>query len=271
MSTPSWLNPATEITTPDQPSEFVAIKSKNEKAAKFICLCLEHLNNIKRHDGSVLTLPQQFMIVTNMVQETGWGRSWRGWNFGGWKITKKHTAKFPNATWWRAPGHVDRGDDPEVYYRGFAGPGEFLTEWFSKFVSLSPANADNTGPGKRYHDTAQAFDHGTHEEFFRALCVSGYKGEVTAADPEERISEMVKCFHRAQTVFVQAVLSTCTTGVIVVDGDLGPTTIRAVEQWLTKERPVVTAVSVSGSPCLTERAVTDAWKLWLDARSSHNS
>ena len=197
---PSWLDLLTEIKQPDQP-EWFSILNNERKAVEFIHLslfCLYPLvdNNIER----------AFQVCSNSISETGWGKTWRGWNFGGWKVRQSWVEQYKqdhqgtNPSWFRALGHVKSGDAPVVFYRGFNSPEEFYQEWVNKFVPRI-STTDH-----RYHKTGKQFWLTEDDKWFLELCLAGYKGEVTQAKPEKSCKDFKQIVKRAKTVFVQDLL-----------------------------------------------------------------
>lgn len=182
--TPSWLDPEKEIKLPDQPKEYEKLDNKT-KAIVFILLSIKSLVSC----CPTLSTNQAISIVANSVVETGWGKTWKGWNFGGWKITKPEVDKiklltgiYPN--WWKAEGHTASGDPPVCYYKAFNGPDQFYMEWLNRFV---PRDAPEN---HRYHKTGKIFWQGS-QDWFKELCLAGYKGVVTANSPEKSVSDWI--------------------------------------------------------------------------------
>jgi hypothetical protein len=211
MTIPSWLNPEKEIKHPDQPESFSSLSNK-DKASAFICFVLEDLKNI----NVGLTPRQKLWILSNMISETGWGKTWRGNNFGGWKITKDYVTSYKREHngeepwWWQAEGHVASGDEPVVYYRGFEPRQKFSKEWVERFV---PKVSDT---GHRYHKTGLDFWL-EKDTWFRELCLAGYKGPVTQANPEKSCEDFKSICKRAQIILIQTKIG------VDHDGSWGPT------------------------------------------------
>jgi hypothetical protein len=165
--------------------------------------------------------------------------AWRGWNFGGWKVKQswvetfkqKNQGKSPN--WFRALGHVNSGDQPVVFYRGFNSPEEFYQEWVDKFVPKDAAK-DN-----RYYKTGKTFwnPNSKPEDWFLELCLAGYKGEVTQANPTKSFADFKQIVKRAKTLFVQDLIG------LDADGDWGTKSKHMVENetnldgyWLNRNQ-----------------------------------
>ena len=204
---PGWLDPATEIKEPAQPEAYKALDN-NKKAAKFITYCVGQL----LREELVYTPGQAFEVVGNLIAETGWGRFWNGWNFGGWKCTESWARSYRlkhgvSAPWFRAKGHVNSGDQPVVYYRGFVSGAEFIKQWMGRFVPEqgSAPTAD------RYYKTGLAF--WTGGDWFRELCLSGYKGPVTQKNPDKSVEAHAAIVNRAKVIYAQWALGLTPDGV----------------------------------------------------------
>lgn len=209
MTTPSWLDPATEIVNNDQPQAYKAL----DDITKSIVFILTSYKALKQANP-ILTPQQNFWIIGNAIAETGWGRLWRGYNFGGWKITKDFATSFKKANgrsarWWQAQGHVNSGDEPIVYYRGYENPSQFYIEWLTRFV---PQAASST---HRYAKTGAAFWK-PEDSWFRELCLAGYKGAVTQANPDKSIESWKQVLKLAEVRVAQYLLK------VKVDGAWGP-------------------------------------------------
>ena len=210
MTIPSWLDPTTEIKSNSQPEAYKKLDDIT-KSVVFILTSYKAL----RKCSPALTTQQIFWIIGNSVSETGWGRLWNGYNFGGWKINKSFAESYKKrfnkgAPWWQAAGHVASGDEPVVYYRGFNEPSEFYSEWVKRFI---PSVANLTE--KRYNKTGEAFWK-PDSSWFKELCLAGYKGPVTQANPDKSIDSWEKVVSRCQALVAQHLLG------IKVDGAWGP-------------------------------------------------
>lgn len=157
---PAWLDPASEVKTEE---------AKPGVRGPFVIACMEALIRL----GCSET--QAAEVAANAINETGWGRSYRAWNLGGWKITKAYTTDHPNAPWWRAPGNKSSGDAPWCYYRAFDSLQDFLREWLEHFTPRPSADAPYPG----YRRTGELFWAGG--PWFPELILVGYKGAVTKA------------------------------------------------------------------------------------------
>jgi hypothetical protein len=209
MTTPVWLDPATEIKNNDQPEGY----KKLDDITKSIVFILTSYKALRKC-SSYLTTEQIFWVIGNSIAETGWGRSWRGFNFGGWKINKDYAdsykkSKKRSAPWWQAAGHVASGDEPVVYYRGYIDPSHFYSEWLERFVPSVPNLTV-----KRYNKTGQVFWE-DRPEWFRELCLAGYKGPVTQANPDKSVNDWENVVHTAQVRVAQYLLK------VKVDGSWG--------------------------------------------------
>lgn len=217
---PSWLDVSAEIVESDQPKEYKNL-SDNQKALVFILLSLRSLFRAI----PTLTKEQAMSVVSNSIAETGWGKSWKGFNFGGWKISKSDCDKYKaehhrSAPWWRAAGHVASGDQAVAYYRAFRNPDEYYMEWLERFV---PRGATTK---HRYYETGRKF--WSNRAWFRDLCLAGYKGVVTAANPDKSVQAHDQIVRRAKTLFVQHMLG------VSVDGAWGKNTTRAWNAFQTR-------------------------------------
>jgi hypothetical protein len=180
---PSWLD-ATKRVDKDHPAtpsgeHLYAGIPKATARASFLLLCMAALF---RADPA-MTTKRAIEVTANSVGETGHGEEWVGYNFGGWKITRAnvdawkatHNGECP--PWVMKAGHVKSGDAPIVYYRVFASPDEFFAEWLARFVPKGKKVGEH-----RYAKTGEKFwkDDLT---WFTELCLAGYKGDITAANP----------------------------------------------------------------------------------------
>jgi hypothetical protein len=206
MTIPSWLDPTTEIKTNQQPEAYKKLDAIS-KSVVFILTSYKALRKCSR----MLTTEQIFWIIGNFVSETGWGKTWNGYNFGGWKINKSYADSYKkrngvSAPWYQDKGHVASGDDPIVYYRGYVEPFYFYREWFERFVPSIPNQKD-----KRYNQTGKTFWE-PNPNWFKELCLAGYKGPVTQANPDKSIDSWEKIVSRCQVLVAQHLLGTKVDG-----------------------------------------------------------
>lgn len=245
---PTWLDEKTEIKTPDQPEEYKKLDD-NKKALAFILLSFKCLYFAKPN----MTCYQVLGVTSNSIVETGWGKYFRGFNFGGWKINKSFVEAYKQSHggsspyWWKAKGHTNSGDDPVVYYRGFPeGPSVFYKEWMEKFVP------ENAGSKHRYQKTGLAFwskpTDGT--AWFRELCLAGYKGEVTRQHPEASIQTHLQIESRTKKMFAQFMFG------LGVDGIWGPKSTEACKTF--QKQNTLTDSGVMDD--LTFQKLMDKWK-----------
>jgi hypothetical protein len=217
ITPPKWLDVSVEILNSQQPEKFKNLEGNNQDIS-FICnsfRCLDLIGN--------LSVQQIMWVTANCCGESGWGKFWNGFNFGGWKINsefvkaykKKHGVCPP---WFRAKGHQKGGDDPVVYYRGFRNMEDFYRAWILKFVPKDPSS------GERYEQTSKRFWN-NDEAWFRELCVSGYKGEDTKAHPDGSVETYKEVCQRVMILFVQYVLG------LKYDGSWGPKTTKAASDF----------------------------------------
>lgn len=198
MTIPSWLDPAKEIKHPDQPSDFVNLPDM-DKAVEGILWCMAAL----LHLGC--TPEQAIEITSNFISETGWFRKWRGNNLGGWKITAEYVKEYKKThngecpLWWQAAGHIASGDPPVVYYRGYETILGFIVAWLERFLPKNPP-ADH-----RYFKASKAF-YAQSPSWFKEICLAGYKGPVTQANPGGSIASFALIVERAKKILAQHLL-----------------------------------------------------------------
>lgn len=203
---PSWLDPHAELVGDEQ---------RPESGAPFViasmraCLALG------------LDARQAAGVVANAINESAWGRSYRGWNCGGWKITASYAKAHPHAPWWRAPGNRSSGDAPWCYYRVFASLEDYYREWCEHFVP----RPDAVPPYPGYKHCGDLFWRGG--QWFPALVAVGYKGPVTKEHPAKSIEEHESLVRSALTIFAQASLG------VETDGRWGPRSRAACSAWQT--------------------------------------
>jgi hypothetical protein len=97
-------------------------------------------------------------------------------NCGGVKLSETDNRREERRSgdglpWWRWEGHVDRGDDPVVYYRAFTDAPAFWAFWLARYV---PRSAD-VAERERYIATGAAFWSG-RGDWFVELLRAGYRG-----------------------------------------------------------------------------------------------
>lgn len=219
MTILNWLDPAKEIKIPDQPGDYAALHDI-EKSIQFMLWCLSSLL------GSGLTPKEALWVISNFISETGWGKKWKGNNFGGWKITEAYVKEYKashngeSPLWWQAPGHIASGDPPVVYYRGYATYNDFIQAWLLRFVPINPK------PDHRYYKTSKAFWAGD-ASWFKELCLAGYKGPVTQANPDASVVNFGLIVDRARMLLVQHFLHAFGILHNAPDGSWGPISINA--------------------------------------------
>jgi peptidoglycan hydrolase-like protein with peptidoglycan-binding domain len=208
---PAWLDPADEVTRDDP---------KMVKGA-FIATCVNALLAMG------LSVPQAVGVTANACNETGYGRYYRANNLGGWKITKVGARAYraehgKGPRWWRAPGNkapgatidpwdMKGGDPPWCYYRAFDSIGAFLGEWVTHFVP----KPGTPPPYAIYRRTGELFWRGD-PEWFRLMCLAGYKGRNTQKHPDLSVAEHKIMCRSVATHWAQSRLR------VVVDGAWGP-------------------------------------------------
>lgn len=167
-------------------------------------------------------------VVGNVVSERGWFGSDRperalvpGNNLGGWKINEGHVRAWrargglpqEMPRWFRDRGHVGSGDQPVVYYRVFSGIDQFFGEWLERFVP----RPGSVGAEHRYNKAGVEFwrqdlvaDNaaaGERSGWFRELCLAGYKGPVTQANPDRSVRAYWEIVRKIRVVVVQEMLN----------------------------------------------------------------
>lgn len=230
---PSWLDPADEITDANdtKPVQWKTM-SKEQLRIVFVLACFDALRSLG------MTPAQALDILANAVVETGWGMYFRGWNLGGWKINKSDVtaakARGKKLKWWRAPGNKSSKDPPWCYYQGFNSLSEFFEEWILKFLP----KLGTVAVSSRYYNTGKAFWAG--KNWFLELCKAGYKGVVTAANPEPSVKGHEQIKKLALVFLCQRALG------VVVDGDWGSKSEKAC-----KEKQKELGVPQTGQPSLS--------------------
>jgi hypothetical protein len=221
MSIPSWLDPSTEITQPDQPINYVHLADP-QKAVAFILLSMKKLLELGMSNPLYSMSDDQILgIIANAVSETGWGRYWKGLNFFGWKILESNVTSYKQThngmcpRWYRAAGHIASGDQPIVYYRAFDSPMEAYKEWVDRFV---PKIAKS--PSDRYYKTSLAFWNNNNSNngeegnavWFNEICLAGYKGPVTQQRPQQSVEDFKKICKRIKVVISQHIFGVVPSG-----------------------------------------------------------
>jgi len=205
---PFWLEPSREVTAADEPPKM--------SRGAFVVACIVALLSLG------LTLRQALGIAANTMNETGWGRFFRAFNLGGWKIWK-FSARAADGTprrWWRALGNKGSGDPQTCFYRAFDSIAQFFAEWVRTFVpDVDPASK----PNGRYWKTGQQFWAG--EEWFDDLIAAGYKGDVTRRRPEPSIRQHEQITKTLLVMWAQHLLG------VAVDGKWGAKSKAACEQF----------------------------------------
>lgn len=219
---PQWLDPAAELEpVRDTRSRF-----------EYVLHCFETVLRLGCTPG------QAAGVTANSINESGWGQKIYCGNAFGWKINRSFAETYRrtrgrSAPWWRARGNIGSGDPPEVYYRVFGtqdaqGKWSFdfaaaLGEWVSNFV---PRPGTSTG---RYRRCGEIFWAGG--AWFPELIRAGYKGSVTAANPQPSIREHSSLVNTVMVVWVQRRL-----GGLVVDGSWGPASTAKAREYQRRKR-----------------------------------
>lgn len=208
---PLWLDAASEVTA--ESGARPAPRGPFVVAAMEACLALGC--DAKQAAG----------VVANSINETGWGRSYRAYNCGGWKITASYVREFKkhrpgeSPAWWRAPGNKGSGDPPWCYYRAFPSFEAYFAEWIEHFVP----RLDGAKPYARYERAGERF--WADGDWFPSLIAAGYKGPVTQAHPAGAIREHDALALTALRMWAQSKLA------IEVDGVWGPGSRGAMRAW----------------------------------------
>lgn len=242
---PTWLDRNVEIAKPDQPDSFFKLKGK-DKDLGFILWSLKELFALPYG----LTNSQAVGVVANSCVETGWGKYWSAYNFGGVKITKNfvenykktHGGKSPS--WWRKPGHVASGDAEECYYRAYGSPKDFYDYWVTTFVP------NNGSSNSRYYETGKTFWAGL--PWFEELCKAGYKGPVTAANPQQSVRDFEGTCRRVKVLISQHVIG------VKVDANWGNESRQACKKFLETQKPGETFSGDLDGPAF--RVILEKWK-----------
>ena len=195
---PFWLLAGLEVTAEMEPPKL--------KKAVFVLKCILALIVLG------CTPAQAFEIAANTMNETGWGRFYRAWNLGGWKIWKFSSTSRDGTPrqWSRALGNKSSGDPQTCFYRAFASLEAFYAEWLLTFV---PKVDPGKKPNGRYWKTGQQFWAG--EPWFDDLIEAGYKGEVTRQNPENSIEAHESIVKTMSVYYAQHLLG------VDADGDWG--------------------------------------------------
>lgn len=158
---PAWLDPAAEITD---------TADRVEAPARFAARHFAVLRQLG------LDVDRAAELVAHAATECDHGRREIGHNAGGVKAKQvdasAHERKLGDPMpWWRWAGHVDSGDAPVVYYRGFADEADFWSFALKRYVPRAPQ-------GERYDATGAAFWSAAPETWFVELLRAGYRGPV---------------------------------------------------------------------------------------------
>lgn len=221
---PFWLNPLREWT------DGLEQQQEHLTGGAFVLRCLDLCMALG------CSVVQACGVVSNSVIETGWGRYHRGNNLGGVKATKAWAT--PDSWWWRAPGHVDGGDQPWCYYRVFPSFEDFFKFWLKTYVPKPGA-----APKSRYKKTGEEF--WNHHPWFDDLIAAGYKGEVTRANPGPslRADDMIN--DKVEVYVAQRHLG------VTVDGKWGPKSKAALQAFQRAH----------GLPVTDEPEPVDVWTM----------
>lgn len=246
---PTWLDATKEVdknnpATPTGDKMFLEMDEKSAKAL-FLLVCLAA---VMRADPAV-TIKKAIEVVANSVVETGWGKKWVKYNFGGWKITRADVEAFRAANngqspeWWKAAGHVKSGDAPVVFYQTFASPDAFFKAWLLRFVPKNKKVGEH-----RYAKTGAKFwlDDPT---WFEEMCLAGYKGEVTAANPGPSVATHNNVIITMKPLIAQRLLG------VTPDGVWGKDTIAACQKFQSTH-----GLSVTGT--LTVQTFSKLIEVW---------
>lgn len=199
---PNWLNPEMEIKKLDKPEELKDLDDY-KKTTWYGLKVLKALYS----SYPELTTTQALWILGNMIAETGWFKAdFRGNNLGGWKITESYVKEYQkiylkDPKWYQKEGHQASGDPPIVYYRAYDSIQEFCEAWVRRFV---PQNCLDTK--HRYYKASVEFWKNQSIDWFKELCLAGYKGPVTQLKPEGSINEFASICIRAKKILAQELL-----------------------------------------------------------------
>ena len=228
---PSWLDPGLEVKDSNQ--DAWELLPEKERKAEFVKLCMIALIKLG------CTFEQAEEVTANSVTETGWGEHFTAWNLGGVKITKAYADEYKRShggigpKWWKAPGNKSSGDPPWCYYRAYSNAEEFFKEWLVRFTPKPGTVKEDA----RYFSTGKNFWTNL-PLFFEALCRSGYKGSVTAANPQNSVESHKQIVNRATIILGQRLLG------LTPDGSVGPKTIESLQKFQTeKHLPLTTSLN----------------------------
>lgn len=210
---PSWLDPAAEAKGWTRPA---------------IATELFEPYVVDRLLAHGLTIDQALDVGANVTSETGWHEEFAHWNCGGVKCTRGWAERYKartgrSAGWWRTHGNAGSGDSQTVFYRAYDSIDGFLTEWLLTFVP----KVGTVDASHNYVETGRLFWSGDLG-WFRHMVSRGYKGPVTARNPQPAIDAHKSITVRLATVWAQARLG------LVVDAKWGPKSARALSDFETK-------------------------------------
>jgi hypothetical protein len=208
---PTWLDPATEVTsenfTSPQPWDGL---DKEHATAAFLKACMRALMKLG------LTTEQALEVTSNTISEVGWERHYirESFNLGGVKIWKPFVESYKAHNdgacpkWCRAVGNKSSGDPPTCYYRVYDSLEHFFEEWIKQFIP-KPGSVDSK---HRYKKTGDAFWGELPASFFPLLIDAGYKGEVTKSNPQSSITAHAQIVARCKAILIQSLLSVLPDG-----------------------------------------------------------
>lgn len=138
--------------------------------------------------------PEQAITITaHLALETGFGRRYNGNNIGGVGVTRGWAERYKartgrDAPFWRAPGHTGQGDAPTMFFRAYPSIKAFLIEFVRTFAPRPQAGAEIiSGRSGNYSGAGNALWNGG--DWFRELLLAHYRGDQTAANPENSIAQ----------------------------------------------------------------------------------
>lgn len=221
---PSWLDPNTEIKDANINKKFILLPKK-DKAIAFVLYNFKILHELNLG----LNAKQILCITSNSISEVGWEFKYKANNIGGHKITKNYVEEFKlkynkSPLWWKSEGHINSGDDPIVYYRGYDSIKSFYIEWCEKFIPIT----DNKK--HRYYQAGEEFWFFTNENWkpenwFKEIIKAGYKGPITQKNPDKSIEAFKQINKRIGKIFCQYELG------LDYDGEWGNKSINATKKF----------------------------------------
>jgi len=195
---PSWLDPVAEIHEPP---------TIHLEPYPFALFCVDGLV------AAGAPLLRAFEVAAHFMTETGRGKAFRANNLGGVKATPGWAVAYRmrtgrSAPFYRAHGNKGTGDAQTVIYRGYESPADFFGEWLAQFVPKpKPGRLSREGQVLDvgdYHLAGERFWAGRN--WFAALLAAHYRGDVTAAHPDQAIADNASIARDVREAWAQRAL-----------------------------------------------------------------